>query len=202
MMKHIKKWQERITTAEAKYITHQLNARDAEIAELRAALAATQSAVEAVKGLGRITNEDNGYLTLQFVDEDSALEFMRSIAPSVEVDSMPNVDKPTHPAVVGVPNANEVILALRRALTSAEVPKGEDRAKIIGHFCNEYNALLLTPSPQPVAQGVDAEMRDALSNLLNRYVRLANSGDAGNWNPEEEPEVIAARAALTKDKKS
>jgi len=36
----------------------------------------------------------------------------------------------------------------------------------------------------------------ALSALLEMYVQLANSGDCGNWNPEEEDEVIAARAAL------
>jgi hypothetical protein len=36
----------------------------------------------------------------------------------------------------------------------------------------------------------------ALSGLLKRYTSLVNSGDCGNWNPEEEPEVIAARAAL------
>lgn len=42
-------------------------------------------------------------------------------------------------------------------------------------------------------------MREALQNLLYSYLRLANSGDCGNWDPEEEKEVIAARAAL-KDK--
>lgn len=41
------------------------------------------------------------------------------------------------------------------------------------------------------------EQRQALENLLKRYVELAKSGDAGFWNPEEEPVVIAARAALT-----
>jgi hypothetical protein len=35
----------------------------------------------------------------------------------------------------------------------------------------------------------------ALQSLLDRYLELANSGDAGFWDPEEEPEVIAARAA-------
>jgi len=40
----------------------------------------------------------------------------------------------------------------------------------------------------------------ALRELLEMYVQLANSGDCGNWNPEEEDEVIAARAALTTTK--
>lgn len=38
----------------------------------------------------------------------------------------------------------------------------------------------------------------ALRDLLERYVGLINSGDAGFWDPEGEPEVIAARAALAK----
>ncbi len=41
----------------------------------------------------------------------------------------------------------------------------------------------------------DAMMR-ALEGMLDRYTALVNCGDCGNWNPEEEDEVIAARAAL------
>ena len=41
-----------------------------------------------------------------------------------------------------------------------------------------------------------AELTDALSGLLTMYVGMVNSGDCGNWNPEEEKEVIAAREAL------
>lgn len=36
----------------------------------------------------------------------------------------------------------------------------------------------------------------ALEGLLDHYVQLVNSGDAGNWDPEKEPVVIAARHAL------
>lgn len=36
----------------------------------------------------------------------------------------------------------------------------------------------------------------ALENLLSHYISLVVSGDAGNWNPEEEEEVINARRAL------
>lgn len=39
-------------------------------------------------------------------------------------------------------------------------------------------------------------LRDALTALLDRYVSLVNCGDCGNWNPETEDQVIAARAAL------
>lgn len=36
----------------------------------------------------------------------------------------------------------------------------------------------------------------ALRELLDHYVGLVNSGDAGNWDPEKEGEVAQARAAL------
>jgi hypothetical protein len=42
----------------------------------------------------------------------------------------------------------------------------------------------------------DRQFREALEALLKRYVTLVESGDAGNWNCEEEPEVIFARNAL------
>lgn len=38
----------------------------------------------------------------------------------------------------------------------------------------------------------------ALRVMLHRYVSLVNCGDCGHWDPETEPEVIAARAALAK----
>lgn len=40
------------------------------------------------------------------------------------------------------------------------------------------------------------ELLEALENVLRRYTDLINSGDAGNWDPEEEDEVKAARAAI------
>jgi len=47
-----------------------------------------------------------------------------------------------------------------------------------------------TTAAEPVA------WRSALQGLLDRYVGLVVSGDAGNWDAEKEPEVIAARVAL------
>jgi len=49
------------------------------------------------------------------------------------------------------------------------------------------NARLIAAAPDMLA---------ALEAITKRYVDLAGSGDCGNWNPEEEPEVIAARSAL------
>jgi hypothetical protein len=42
----------------------------------------------------------------------------------------------------------------------------------------------------------EKRLREALGSLLARYVGLVASGDAGSWDPESEPEVVAARAAL------
>jgi hypothetical protein len=39
-------------------------------------------------------------------------------------------------------------------------------------------------------------MKAALEGMLRLYTGLVNSGGAGFWDPEEEPEVIAARRAL------
>jgi hypothetical protein len=51
------------------------------------------------------------------------------------------------------------------------------------------NAFLIAAAP---------DQNRALVDLLELYVSLVNSGDCGNWDPEKEPEVIAARAAIAK----
>ncbi len=53
----------------------------------------------------------------------------------------------------------------------------------------EANARLMAASP---------DLYEALAKLTEMYVQLAGSGDCGFWNPEEDPEVIAARSALLK----
>lgn len=40
------------------------------------------------------------------------------------------------------------------------------------------------------------ELAEALRMLLNTYVGLVNSGDGGHWDPENDCDVINARAAL------
>lgn len=42
------------------------------------------------------------------------------------------------------------------------------------------------------------ELAAKLRMMTEHYVELAGCGDCGNWNPEEEPEVIEARALLAK----
>ncbi len=45
-----------------------------------------------VPGLGRCTDEDNGFVTLQFKDEDAAQAFMHNYHPTIEVDDMPDIE--------------------------------------------------------------------------------------------------------------
>lgn len=52
-------------------------------------------------------------------------------------------------------------------------------------------------SEAPMDRDAIDPMEAALENLLDHYLQLANSGDAGNWDPEEEPVVIEARRALS-----
>ena len=39
-------------------------------------------------------------------------------------------------------------------------------------------------------------LKAALRGITEHYIQLVNSGDAGSWDGEKEPEVIAARQAL------
>lgn len=42
------------------------------------------------------------------------------------------------------------------------------------------------------------ELLEACKAILNTYMRLANSGDAGNWDSEADKEVIQAKLAIAK----
>lgn len=50
-------------------------------------------------------------------------------------------------------------------------------------------------APRQAADRIEA-LEAALSTMTEHYVMLAGCGDCGNWNPEEEAEVISARAIL------
>lgn len=72
----------------------------------------------------------------------------------------------------------------------------------------DLRSLLKVYGPGAVAQfdrgaaPLDVErLRSAAQALLDMYVEGAKSGDWGNWNPEEDDEVIALRQALTKETK-
>lgn len=66
-----------------------------------------------------------------------------------------------------------------------------NRLRVMGSVagCAEANARLIAAAP---------ELYAALTITLNKWVNMVNSGDCGFWDPEKEPHVIAARAALNK----
>ncbi len=79
------------------------------------------------------------------------------------------------------------------------VPK-ENRAKIeevLKKVPEDIPESLAPSGPPPAVNAKLVNLAGSLQLLLDRYTSLVNSGDAGNWDPEKEPEVIAARAALT-----
>lgn len=69
-------------------------------------------------------------------------------------------------------------------------------AKLISRFESGKSSPIEPQQAAPSSLPQGADMRIALENLLATYIRLAESGDAGNWDYEKEAEVIAARAAL------
>lgn len=64
-----------------------------------------------------------------------------------------------------------------------------DHGKVMD--CQEAFALVLTEQAREIKA-----LREALKNLVARYVHLLESGDCGSWDAEDEPEVIEARAVL------
>jgi hypothetical protein len=58
-----------------------------------------------------------------------------------------------------------------------------------GSSCTFANALLIAAAP---------DLLEALNLCVASIVDLANSGDAGFWDAEKTPEIMAARAALAK----
>ena len=63
------------------------------------------------------------------------------------------------------------------------------------------NAKTINPLPATQEQGWRG-VESALTDLLDHYTGTINSGDCGNWDPEEEEVVIKARKALANMPKS
>ncbi|MES2729997.1 MAG: hypothetical protein V4621_07905 [Pseudomonadota bacterium] len=64
---------------------------------------------EPIEGLGSITNDDDGFLSLRFKDEDAAQQFMRDFCPTVEANDMP--PWPDDPAPIDRAVIKEVLIA-------------------------------------------------------------------------------------------
>lgn len=78
--------------------------------------------------------------------------------------------------------------------TYGPIESGKD---LIGRLRNRINDAPLTAEYllDECADAIEA-LEGALAELTEHYIVLANSGDAGNWDPEKEASVIRARHAL------
>lgn len=61
---------------------------------------------------------------------------------------------------------------------------------------SENNSWLLAQLFKKEDRSAPVTVVSALESLLEHYTFMVNSGDCGNWDPEKEEVVIAARAAL------
>lgn len=65
-----------------------------------------------------------------------------------------------------------------------------------------YEVAMTTKEARQLVALIDGQaadikrLADALEALVTNHARLVGSGDCGNWNVDEEPEMIAARTAL------
>jgi hypothetical protein len=78
------------------------------------------------------------------------------------------------------------------------------RHELLAELQGMAEAAAIHGFPRTERTAIEAKTRieaaeQALRDLLDRYTALVNCGDCGNWNPETEPEVIAARRALGKE---
>ena len=88
-------------------------------------------------------------------------------------------------------------------------PAAPQQAEPVGYFVNDESDDQWHQVDYEQRNGADTyplylhppaaevqRLRDALTALLDHYVSLVASGDAGKWDAEQEPQVIAARRAL------
>ena len=85
-------------------------------------------------------------------------------------------------------NLHGRIMSLNCILTNMDAEPAQRLAYKVGHRDARHAAAELAMLGDACAA--------ALHALLERYTDLVNCGDCGNWNPEREDQVIAARAAL------
>lgn len=70
----------------------------------------------------------------------------------------------------------------------SDTPSGREISEVETHRADDA-------SRSPSAD-IEGALLSSLCAMVTRYVELANSGDAGNWDPEIIPDVINARAAI------
>lgn len=96
-----------------------------------------------------------------------------------------NVD-PMHPADIQA-GGQELATMIHEGNIGAEYTIGGKSS--ISASERDANARLIAAAP---------DILDALAGIIGIYVDLAESGDAGFWDAEKMPEVIAARSAIAK----
>lgn len=67
---------------------------------------------------------------------------------------------------------------------------------VVGDAPTIYANAILRHFAQSTPDKSRQELVGALRGMTEHYCALINSGDCGNWNPEADAPVIAARAAL------
>jgi len=75
-----------------------------------------------------------------------------------------------------------------KRLQRYDVAPGWDLTDPTGDYCLSSDVTEL--------EATNVELVKALEGFLEMYCQGVNCGDWGNWDPEEEDEVIAARKAL------
>ncbi|WP_320533626.1 hypothetical protein [Robbsia andropogonis] len=138
-----------------------------------------------IPGLGSMTDEDDGFVTLQFKDESAAQDFMMSYSPSVSIKDMPEIDRQETSEQL------EVILENFARVQAERDSIAEEVARLTNE--NSVLRLQLKQSVEP------ADVRDAVLEEAADAVWQYRSGETIS---KELMCDIAAICALVRNMKS
>lgn len=82
-----------------------------------------------------------------------------------------------------------------RVTVSDKFQPDEAAAKVVEAFKTQWMADVQATKIRELQERIQ-RLEDALNGTVNWIVELAESGDAGFWDAETVPPIIAARAAL------
>ena len=82
-----------------------------------------------------------------------------------------------------------------RVTVSDKLQPDEAAAKIVEAFKTQWMADVQATKIRELQERIQ-RLEDALNGTVNWIVELADSGDAGFWDAETVPQIIAARAAF------
>lgn len=75
-----------------------------------------------------------------------------------------------------------------------------DGESFLSELAKTYSLARKLEQERDEAREQAAELLEALEAMADYYVQLVNTGDAGQWDPEEDDVVIKSRAAIAKAK--